>query len=297
MSWRFLLGLAGVLGLAAVTVLAATAPRRLPPGALDGLAGDPTRGRQIFLAGGCASCHAAPDATRATRLVLAGGRGFVSPFGTFYAPNISSDPVAGIGRWSAEDLANALLRGTSPEGAHYYPAFPYTSYRLAEPGDIVALRAYLATLPADPTPSRAHDLAFPFNIRAGLGLWKAMFMRSDWVVRDLPDARAERGRYLVEALGHCGECHTPRGALGQPDLTRWLGGAANPVGAGRIPNITPARLTWSDDDLLGYFTTGFTPDYDTVGGAMAEVVENLALLPEEDLRAIIAYLRAVPPVK
>ncbi len=154
MSWRFLLGLAGVLGLAAVTVLAATAPRRLPPGALDGLAGDPTRGRQIFLAGGCASCHAAPDATRATRLVLAGGRGFVSPFGTFYAPNISSDPVAGIGRWSAEDLANALLRGTSPEGAHYYPAFPYTSYRLAEPGDIVALRAYLATLPADPTPSQ-----------------------------------------------------------------------------------------------------------------------------------------------
>jgi mono/diheme cytochrome c family protein len=107
----------------------------------------------------------------------------------------------------------------------------------------------------------------------------------------------ERGRYLVEALGHCGECHTPRNAFGGLIKSRWLAGAPNPSGRGTIPNITPAKLDWSDGDLKTYFTSGFKPDFDTVGGHMADVIENLKLMPETDLQAIIAYLRAVPAVE
>ena len=293
---RLFLALSGVLAIVGAGYFL-TAPNRFPDAAFDQITGDAEAGERVFRAAGCASCHAAPDATRETRLILAGGRYFKSPFGTFYAPNISSDPVAGIGNWSTTDLANALIHGTSPANRHLYPALPYTTYIRADPRDIADLRSYLATLPADPTPSRAHDLAFPFNIRAGLGLWKALFLRPGWVITEVADERLARGRYLVEALGHCGECHTPRNILGGLVRTRWLAGAPNPNGPGTIPNITPAKLDWSDDDLLGYFTTGFKPDFDTVGGEMAEVVENLSALPEEDLRAIIAYLRIVAPVQ
>ena len=108
---------------------------------------------------------------------------------------------------------------------------------------------------------------------------------------------AERGRYLAEALGHCAECHTPRGPLGQLDRTRWLAGAPDPGGKGRVPNLTPAGLDWSEADLIGYFRTGFTPDFDSAGGLMAEVVQNLAELPEADLAALAAYLKAVPAVR
>ncbi len=293
---RLLLAGAAVLALGASALLWSTAPERADPAVLEGIAPDPERGAQLFLAAGCASCHAAPDAPPGTRPVLAGGRRLASPFGTFVAPNISPDPQAGIGTWQPIDLFNALKYGTSPEGRHYYPAFPYTSYRHMSPADVVSLFAYLRSLPPDPTPNRPHELPFPFSVRAGLGLWKALFLRGGWVLRDPPDAAAERGRYLVEALGHCGECHTPRNALGGLRRRLWLAGAENPAGAGWVPNITPARLHWSEADLLGYFTTGFTPDYDTVGGSMAEVVENLSRLPEDELRAIIAYLRAVPAV-
>ena len=285
-----------VLALAGTAGLYATAPKRLDADALAGLVPDLVAGAQVFLAGGCGSCHAAPNATRDTRLNLTGGQAFVSDFGTFYAPNISPDTRAGIGDWSALDLANAMLHGTSPGGQHYYPAFPYGSYGRVSLQDIVSLHAYLMGLPAMPNESRAHDVNFPFNIRAILGGWKLLFKSTDWVLTVAETPELERGRYLVEALGHCAECHTPRNILGGLQTSRWLAGAPNPTGKGRVPNITPAKLKWSDADILYYFTTGFTPDFDTVGGLMVEVVENLAQMPRDDLIAIIAYLRAIPPV-
>ncbi len=291
------LKLGAALALAGAAVYWMTLPEKSDPAGLAGIKPDAERGRQVFLQGGCASCHSAPDATRETRFVLAGGRRFESPFGSFVAPNISPHPDAGIGQWQALDLVNAMQHGTSPAGTHYYPVFPYTSYQNATPDDIVSLFAYLQTLPADPTPSQPHEVSFPFNIRQGLGLWKLAFQRPGWVLANPPSPQAERGRYLVEALGHCAECHTPRNFLGALDRSRWLAGAPNPVGTGRIPNITPARMNWSELDLMTYFKQGFTPDFDTVGGSMAEVVENLSELPDDDLRAIIAYLRAIPAIE
>ncbi len=292
-------GLAGALALA---VLWATRPARAPAGLLAGLEPDAARGEWLFDAAGCAGCHAAPEseggADAAARLVLAGGRALASPFGTFRAPNISPDPQAGIGGWSARDLYDALHFGTSPEGRHYYPAFPYTTYVNMTAQDVVDLHAYLMRLPADATPSQPHALRFPYSIRAGLGLWKALYLRPGWVVEVAPDdALARRGRYLVEALGHCAECHTPRGPLGGMQRGRWLAGAAHPSGRGRIPNITPARLDWSEADIAAYLASGFTPDFDTAGGDMAEVVANTARLRDGDRAAIARYLRQVPAVE
>lgn len=290
-----IVGAVTVAGLAAFVLL--TQPRRLPEDALAGLTGDPARGSRVFYAGGCASCHAAADATGEAKLVLAGGQSFPSPFGTFIAPNISPDPQNGIGGWSALDLANAMTRGVSPEGAHYYPVFPYASYIHADLQDIADLHAFLMTLPPDATPSPPHQVGFPFNIRRTLGGWKALFLTDDWVVNgDLTDVQA-RGRYLVEGLGHCAECHTPRNALGGLERDRWLAGGPVPGGKGNFPNITPAKLKWSEADVIEYLTSGFTPDFDSAGGHMALVVENTAHLPPEDRAAIAAYLQIVPPVE
>lgn len=285
---------AGLVG--AGLVLGLTRPDPLPDDALAGIAGDAARGEQVFWAGGCASCHMAEGAREAEMLRLSGGQRFPSPFGNFTAPNISPDPDHGIGGWAALDLANAMLRGVSPKGAHLYPAFPYPSYQRASLQDVADLHAYLMTLPPDPTPSQPHQLGFPFNIRLTLGGWKLLFLNRDWVVAGDLSPEETRGRYLVEALGHCGECHTPRNALGGSDRSRWLAGAPNPSGRGTIPNITPAGLTWSEAEISTYLATGFTPDYDSAGGHMALVVTNMAHLPESDRAAIAAYLKRVPPV-
>ncbi|MCD1626939.1 cytochrome c [Seohaeicola saemankumensis] len=273
-----------------------TTPERVEPSAYAGLVGVPARGEVVFHAGGCASCHSAPDSSGAARLILSGGRAFVSDFGTFHAPNISQDPDHGIGAWDIIDLANAMIHGTSPQGQHYYPAFPYTSYSRATAQDIVDLHAYMVTLPADATPDQPHDLAFPFTLRRGLGLWKALYLDEDWTLTSELTDTEERGRYLTEALGHCAECHTPRGALGALDRSRWMAGAPNPSGRGTIPNITPAKLDWSESDIVAYFTSGFTPDYDTAGGSMAAVVEGLSQLTEDDRAALAAYLKRLPPI-
>ncbi len=270
-----------------------TRPEREDASVLAGLSGDVARGEQVFLAGGCASCHMEKGATGDARLVLSGGQGFASPFGTFRAPNISPDPNAGIGDWSALDLLNAMRHGTTPDGQHYFPAFPYTSYAKATAQDILDLHTYLMTLPETPNPSLQHEVGFPFNIRAGLGLWKLLYLRRDWVLPDTTDPDVLRGRYLVEALGHCAECHTPRGILGGLRLDAWLTGAPNPEGRGQIPDITPTGLDWSNEDIVYYLETGFTPEFDSAGGHMADVVTNMAALPPQDRLAIAAYLRAL----
>jgi mono/diheme cytochrome c family protein len=284
-----------VLGAGALWVLAR--PNPMAEADVAGLTGDVTRGESVFWAAGCASCHMAPEAKGDAQLVLVGGQRFPSDFGTFIAPNISQDQQTGIGGWSLLDLANALKRGVSPEGEHYYPALPYASYAKMRMQDVADLHAFLQTLPADPTPSQPHEIGFPFSIRDSLGVWKLLFLSEDW---DLPGnltPTADRGRYIAEALAHCGECHTPRNALGGMDTARWLGGAPNPSGEGRIPNITPGKLGWTDADIVQYLTTGFTPDFDSVGGHMAHVVENMARLPESDRQAVAEYLLAVPSLE
>ena len=285
------------LAIAGAAGLFITAPKRLNADALAGFEPDVKAGEMVFLAAGCASCHSAPQATGDARFLLTGGRAFPSDFGTFYAPNISPDPSEGIGKWSALDLANAMRFGTSPRGQHYFPVFPYGTYSRASLQDIVSLYAYMQTLPPDLTANKPHEVGFPFSIRTSLGGWKMLFFSDDWALKDAPTPTLERGRYLVEALGHCTECHTARNALGGLKTSAWLGGAPNPTGKGTIPNITPAKLDWSDADLVNYFKTGFTPDFDTAGGLMVEVIENLSGLPDSDLQAIVAYLRAIPAVE
>lgn len=268
-----------------------SAPKPLAADSFQGLTGDPVQGAQVFTAAGCASCHMAPGAEGEAQLVLAGGQRFASQFGTFLAPNISPDPDHGIGGWSVLDLGNAIQRGVSPDGAHYYPALPYVAYAKMQPQDVPDLHAYLMTLPASATPSLPHEISFPFNIRRTLGLWKLLFASSDWVVDGPMTEEETRGRYIAEALAHCGECHTPRNLLGGLQTARWLTGAPNPSGQGRVPDISPAGLDWSEDEIVEYLTSGFTPDYDSVGGHMAHVVENMAKLPESDRRAVAAYLK------
>jgi mono/diheme cytochrome c family protein len=284
-----------VAGVAAFVFL--TAPQRIDPADLAGLEGDAARGEPVFIAMGCTGCHAAPGAEGEARAVLSGGRRFETPFGTFVAPNISTHPQAGIGGWSTEDVVSAVARGTSPDGAHYFPAFPYASYARAELADLVDLTAYLRTLPADPTPSQDHEVGLPFNLRIGVGLWKSLYFDPNWVTEVDDDPILQRGRYLAEALGHCGECHTPRDALGGPRAARWLGGGPNPSGKGGIPNITPGKLTWSTGDLEAYFASGITPEFDSAGGSMAEVIRALRQLPAADHAALAAYLKAVPGVE
>lgn len=287
-----------ILSLAAIAVgLWLTAPQRLPKNAFAGITGDAAAGEQVFWAAGCASCHSAPESKDETKLVLAGGRQFPSDFGTFVAPNISPDPQAGIGSWSLQDFANAVTKGVSPEGAHYYPAFPYTAYSLMELQDVADLWAFWQTLPGDPTPSAAHDIGFPFSIRRSLGGWKLLFGTPQWTAAESVDETLTHGRYLVEALGHCAECHSPRNALGGLDRSRWMGGAPNPAGKGNIPNLTPAALKWSEADIAYYLETGFTPDFDSVGSHMVAVVENFAKLAPEDRAAVAAYLKSLPPVE
>ena len=291
------LGRLVVLGLICLVAgLYITRPRTYGADALAGLVADPARGRSVFWAGGCASCHADPKATGADELVLMGGRRLASPFGNFVVPNISPSPQ-GIGDWSTLDLANAMHFGTSPGGHHYFPAFPYGSYVKASLQDIVDLKAFLDALPLSDRASEPHEVGFPFNIRAALGGWKLLFYSDQFVVVGDLTPEETRGRYLAEALGHCGECHTPRNLLGGWIRAKWLGGAANPVGTGTIPNITPGKLTWTTDEIAEYLTSGFTPEFDSAGGHMAYVVENMSKLPATDRAAIAAYLKRVPVVK
>lgn len=265
--------------------------------------GDPDlgAGEQLFWAGGCAGCHAATGAKGDALKVMSGGRALPSPFGTFHIPNISPDPQAGIGNWTLAQFGNAMTRGVGPDGEHLYPSFPYGSYARLSAKDINDLFGYLKTLPANSNAAPPHELAFPYNIRLGVGVWKYLYFNDQpRVALASTDEKVKRGQFLVEGPGHCGECHTPRDPMGgfQPD--RWLAGGPNLEGKGSIPNITSGSKdvgSWSEGDIAAYLETGFTPDFDSVGGSMVEVQQNIAHLPKSDLEAIAAYLKAVPPVE
>jgi mono/diheme cytochrome c family protein len=288
----------GVIGGAGFWFL--TEPQRLDEAKLAEIGtGDAARGERIFWAGGCASCHARPKAEGAAQLELAGGVELKTPFGTFVAPNISQDPDDGIGAWSAADLANAMMKGVAPDGSHLYPAFPYASYARMKPSDVGDLHVYLKTLPAVAGKAPPNQLSFPFNMRRGLGLWKLMYL-SDQPVIAFPEGTTDpvlQGRYLVEGPGHCGECHTPRDLAGGVKKDEWLAGAKAAEGEGNVPNITGGEGGidgWSAGEIAYFLESGFTPDFDSVGGTMTAVQRNMARLTPQDREAIAAYLKAVP---
>ncbi len=256
--------------------------------------GDAARGEIAFHAGGCASCHMTPG--QKDRKILGGGLELKTAFGTFVAPNISSHKTDGIGAWSAAHLANAMQRGVSPDGAHYYPAFPYTTYAHAKLEDIRDLMAFLRTTPAVDGKAPGHDLSFPFSFRRGIGLWKALFLNSD-MISDDPAKPADwnSGRYLVEALGHCAECHSPRNPAGGIVAGQRFAGGPDPEGRGWVPNITGKGLgSWSVGDVSELLATGFTPDYDSVGASMADVVKNTSALSKADRDAMAVYIKSLP---
>lgn len=296
---KFLGGIVVLGAIGAGAFLFLTAPERLPAEAWAAAgAPDLANGERIFHAGGCASCHAAPGAADDQKLVLAGGLALKSPFGTFHAPNISPDETAGIGAWTLAEFGDAMKRGTGRDGEHLYPSFPYASYARMTVKDIADLYGYLKTLPKSGNVAPGHDLPFPFNIRLALGGWKFLYLNeAPRVTPANADETVRRGQYLVEGPGHCGECHTPRDVIGGLETGLWLAGGPNPEGEGRVPNITPAEGglgSWSAGDIVSYLETGFTPEFDSVGGAMVSVQKNMALLPKEDREAIAAYLKAIP---
>jgi mono/diheme cytochrome c family protein len=231
------------------------------------------------------------------KLLLGGGLELDTPYGVFRVPNISPHADDGIGAWTLTDFVNAMQRGVSPDGRHYYPSFPYTSYARMPVEDVMDLKAYLDTLPPVDGRVEAHSLGFPWSVRRGVGAWKRLYLGTEPVAQGKSPTLVERGRMLVEGAGHCGECHTPRDRFGGLVRERWLAGAPNPEGKGRIPNITPGGKNiseWSAADIAYYLESGFTPDFDTVGGSMVAVQENMAMLSAEDRAAIAAYLQALP---
>jgi len=256
--------------------------------------GDAKRGAYLAKVGGCSGCH---TDTKKDAVPYAGGRELKTPFGTFYGPNITPHAEAGIGRWGEADFLRALRSGVRPDGAHYFPAFPYPSFTQIADADARDLWAYMRSLPPDGRASRPHDLNFPFSLRFLVGFWKWLYFSPGPFVADAVRTPAlNRGAYLVGALGHCGECHTPRTVLGGPKRDRLLAGAAKGPAGKSVANLTPAKLKkWDDNELREFLLGGITPDGDVTAETMGEVVRNTtSQLTPEDLAALIAYLRSLP---
>ena len=256
--------------------------------------GDAQHGRYLSQAAGCMACH---TEERKDAIPYAGGRALKTPFGVFYGPNITPDAESGIGNWSEANFMRAMRHGERPDGANYFPAFPYPSFTRISDSDLRDLWAYLRSLPPAKVASRPHDLKFPYSWRGLVSAWKWLYFKPGNGA-DAPTAPpAARGEYLVQALGHCGECHTPRDALGGPRAERALAGGRG-VNDKRIPNLTPTRLKqWNDAELKEFLQTGATPDGDSADETMEEVIRNTtSKLTPADLSALIAYLRALPPL-
>ena len=258
------------------------------------------RGAYLIRAAGCVACH---TDKKGGGVPLAGGRALKTPFGTFYTPNLTPDPETGIGRWSDDDFVRALSEGVSPDGAHYYPAFPYTTYARMTRADMLDLKAYLFAQAPIHQLNKPHDLGFPFSWRFVNWPWQVLFFSSAPFEPDPNQSSAiNRGAYLVNALAHCGECHTPRNLLGALDDDDFLSGTTSGPEGEIVPNITPDKATgigdWSTKDLVFLFRTGFLPDGNDVQGSMREAIDDgLKHLSQADLEAIAAYLQSVPPIE
>lgn len=298
---RKLIGLAiigAIVGLAVFWFV--TIPATIPASALTARTPNLDNGKEMFFAGGCASCHAAQvkEADKYDPTRLPGGLGLHSPFGTFYVPNISPDPNDGIGRWSEADFATAMIKGTSPSGSHYYPAFPFASYQRMKLDDVRDVFAFIKTLPPVQGKVRDHDLPFPFNIRRTLGGWKFLFLEGQAFAPD-PKQSAEwnRGAYLVNGPGHCAECHSPRNLMGGIVTSQRFAGGPNPEGEGWVPNITQKGMKdWSVKDIEYLLESGQTAEGDSVGGSMTAVIRNTSKLTPQDRTAMAVYLKSLPAV-
>jgi mono/diheme cytochrome c family protein len=266
----------------------------------DAKPGDAKRGLYLSKAGGCVGCHTQVTKDPKDAVPYAGGRALKTPFGTFYGPNITPHPTAGIGKWSEADFVRAMREGVRPDGSHYFPAFPYASFTAITDADLRDLWAYLRTLPPSGRASQEHELGILYRWRFGVGFWKWLYFTPGPVAADPKQPPAvSRGAYVVNALGHCGECHTPRSFMGGMKRDRWLAGTREgPEGKG-VPNITPARLKkWSDGEIRDFLQTGMTSDGDVTSETMGEVVTNTtSQLTPEDMAALIAYLRSVPAIE
>lgn len=255
------------------------------------------RGAYILAAAGCVECH-----TEKKGVALAGGRALKTPFGTFYSPNITPDPEHGIGKWKAADFERALREGVGPDGTHYFPAFPYPSFTGMTDQDIADLFAYLKTIPPSSKANKPHDISFPFNIRMLMVGWNALYLKTGPFKPDPKlSPQLNRGTYLVRALGHCGECHTPRNALGALDWDMPLAGNENGPEGGAVPNLTPDKETgigkWAPIDITYLLENGQKPDGDEVGSGMSAVVRtSTSKLTAADRAAIAAYLKSLPPI-
>ena len=261
--------------------------------ALAAAQGDAKRGEYLSKAAGCIGCH---TEAREGAQPYAGGRALKTPFGTFYGPNITPDARAGLGRWSEADFVRAMREGERPDGSNYFPSFPYPSFTKISDEDLRDLWAYLRTLKPSAQPSRPHELGLLYRSRAAVGAWKKLFFTPGPMKPDpAQSAQVNRGAYLVQALGHCGECHTPRNALGGPKSDRFLAGAKLADDA-TASNLTPTRLKkYGDAELKDILTSGLFPDGDVLGDTMGEVVHNTtSQLTAPDLDALIAYLRGLP---
>ncbi|RMF87744.1 MAG: cytochrome C [Nitrospinota bacterium] len=257
------------------------------------------RGEYLFRASGGCGCHTDPK----KGAFLAGGRPLKTPFGVVYSTNITPDPVTGIGRWSDADFIRAMTEGKGPDGKHYFPVFPYTSFTRMTRQDLLDLKAYLFSVPPIRQENRAPELIPPLGWRPALRGWKWLYFRPGPFQPD-PRRSAEwnRGAYLVTALGHCGECHTPRNFLGGPKEELFLAGSVDGPEGQLAPNITPDEATgigtWSIPDIVWFLQTGFKPDGDDAQGLMAEMIEQgYRHLSEADLTAIAVYLRSLPPIR
>lgn len=295
---RFLIAVALIFAAGAAVAWWLTTPQRIDAASLAAYRPNVANGQTIFNAGGCSSCHAVPDQPDRTK--LGGGLVLPSPFGTFYAPNISPDPKDGIGRWSEADFVTAVMKGASPDGTHYYPAFPYASYQRAKVEDVRDLFAYLKTLAPVPGRVRDHDLPFPFNIRRTVGVWKLLFLDGKPFVPEAAQSAAwNRGAYLVNGFGHCAECHSPRNFLGGIIAAQRFAGGPNPEGEGWVPNITQkgSLAEWSVKDIAYFLETGELPEGDKAAGSMGRVIKNTSQLSPEDRQAMAEYLKSLPPVE
>ena len=255
--------------------------------------GNVTRGAYLARASGCIACHTNFESGGP---ILAGGPPLKTPFGTFYAPNLTPDKDFGIGNWNLENFATALRHGTSPEGKPYYPAFPYDFYTKLSDQDIADLWAAFQTVPPVNQISTPHELSFPFSVREGLNLWQNLFFKEGrFTSNETKGEQFNRGKYLVESAAHCAACHSPRNLFGALDKDKSFTGTESMLeGEGSIPAITPDALKsaeWSQSDLSYALKSGVKVDGDVFGGSMGEVVrDGTAYLQKQDLDAIAFYL-------
>ncbi|WP_298252150.1 molybdopterin cofactor-binding domain-containing protein [Bradyrhizobium sp.] len=252
------------------------------------------RGRQLAALGDCATCH-----TTINGALNAGGRPIETPFGVIYSTNITPDVKTGIGNWSYPAFERAMREGVHRDGRHLYPAFPYTHFALASDADLQALYAYLMAQAPVVSDNRVHALALPFNWRPLLAGWNALFHHAETFTPDPNQSAAwNRGAYLVEGLGHCGACHSPRNALGAEKASAYLaGGFAEGWEAPPLTSLSHAPIPWTEDELFAYLRTGFSRFHGVAAGPMTPVVQDLKALPDEDIRAMAVYLASFNETK